>query len=216
MTAVRARARNSVLYKLETELWTRLCAVWNDGSKRRNGHESKPITANGQQKFAAPNDLSRRHRWHNVGCVPISIEIQTSILFYGLLCAPSNVSRVSTYRPILCCAGMALRPMKLSAEQILLLSYPGEIFLRMLKLLTLPLLISSLITVTASLNSKLGGKVMLRTLTFFFVTSMISSAMGIGLTFLFRQEHAAPDNGTATTATGSQSKFLDSFLDLGR
>lgn len=106
--------------------------------------------------------------------------------------------------------------MKLSAEQILLLSYPGEIFLRMLKLLTLPLLISSLITVTASLNSKLGGKVLLRTLTFFFVTSMISSAMGICLTFLFRQEHAASGNGTATAANGGQSKFLDSFLDLGR
>lgn len=110
---------------------------------------------------------------------------------------------------------MSLRSSKLSAEQILLLSYPGEIFLRMLKLLTLPLLISSLITVTASLNSKLGGKVMVRTLLFFFVTSLISSAMGISLTFLFRQDHVA--NATEAKSNGeSQSKFMDSFLDLGR
>lgn len=110
---------------------------------------------------------------------------------------------------------MSLRPMNLSEDQILLLSYPGEIFLRILKLLTLPLLISSLITVTASLNSKLGGKVLVRTLLFFFVTSLISSAMGISLTFLFRQEHAAA--ATEAKSNGApQSKFLDSFLDLGR
>lgn len=105
--------------------------------------------------------------------------------------------------------------MQLSSDQILLISYPGEIFLRILKLLTLPLLISSLITVTASLNSKLGGKVMVRTLLFFFITSMISSAMGICLTFLFRQEHVATASANKTSSEG-QSKFLDSFLDLGR
>lgn len=85
----------------------------------------------------------------------------------------------------------------------------------MLKLLTLPLLISSLISVTAGLNSKLGGRVMLRTLLFFATTSFISGALGIVLAIVsFRDDHTTVSNSSDTT--NGQSKFLDSFLDLGR
>lgn len=111
--------------------------------------------------------------------------------------------------------GLSLRPFNLTTNQILLISYPGEIFLRMLKLLTLPLLISSLISVTAGLNSKLGGRVMLRTMIFFATTSFISGALGIVLSFTFREDHMPVGHGSNKTVD-SQSKFLDSFLDLGR
>lgn len=85
----------------------------------------------------------------------------------------------------------------------------------MLKLLTLPLLISSLISVTAGLNDKLGGRVMVRTLIFFATTSLLSGALGIVLSFAFREDHVGAESASNGTAN-AQSKFLDSFLDLGR
>ncbi|KAJ6635585.1 putative sodium-dependent excitatory amino acid transporter glt-6 [Pseudolycoriella hygida] len=111
--------------------------------------------------------------------------------------------------------GMALRPLNLSDDQVMLISYPGEIFLRILKMLTLPLLISSLVTVTASLNTQMGGKVMARTLSYFAITSLMSAALGISLTFLFRPE-STTSGDTFQPVNDKQSKFLDSFLDLGR
>jgi Na+/H+-dicarboxylate symporter len=42
--------------------------------------------------------------------------------------------------------GFALRPLKLSTKTIVLIGFPGEILLNLLKLLILPLIVSSLIS----------------------------------------------------------------------
>jgi Na+/H+-dicarboxylate symporter len=42
-------------------------------------------------------------------------------------------------------SGVGLRPLHLSPDAILLVSYPGELFMRLLKLMILPLVIASLI-----------------------------------------------------------------------
>jgi hypothetical protein len=39
-----------------------------------------------------------------------------------------------------------LRPLKLSPDAVMVISYPGEIFMRLIKLLILPLIIASLTT----------------------------------------------------------------------
>lgn len=122
---------------------------------------------------------------------------------------------LNSFKRIWFISGVGLRSSHLSDNQKLLISYPGELFLRMLKLLTLPLLISSLITVTASLNSQLGGKIMLRTLILFAMTSFLTATMGISLTFLFRTENVVSIKASNLNDT-KESKFLDSFLDLGR
>lgn len=75
-------------------------------------------------------------------------------------------------------AGAILRPYGFSTETILLISYPGELFMRILKLLTLPLLISSLINVSANLNLQMNGKIALRTIIYFALTSMFSTFLG--------------------------------------
>jgi len=41
-------------------------------------------------------------------------------------------------------AGFILRPLKLSSDAVMLMSYPGELFMRLLKLLILPLIIASI------------------------------------------------------------------------
>ena len=44
------------------------------------------------------------------------------------------------------CAGLALRPLDLEAITISYIAYPGELFMRLLKLMILPLIIASLVT----------------------------------------------------------------------
>ena len=60
--------------------------------------------------------------------------------------------------------GLGLRHLELESETILLLAYPGELFMRLLKLMILPLIIASLITGAASLNAKMNGMIAMRTM----------------------------------------------------
>lgn len=111
-------------------------------------------------------------------------------------------------------SGILLRPYNLSNDTIMLLSYPGELFLRILKLITLPMLISSLVTVSANLNAKMNGKIVSRTLIYFATTSALSALCGIFICMIFQP-------GSVTTSkqivqTDHKSNFLDSILDLGR
>lgn len=110
--------------------------------------------------------------------------------------------------------GTTLRPMHFSDEAILLISYPGEIFLRVLKLLTLPLLLSCLITVSASINPKVSGRMTIKTIIYFACTSAVSAVIAISIALVLQ-----PGNVNTTIPikpTGIRLKFIDSMLDLGR
>ena len=50
--------------------------------------------------------------------------------------------------------GLSLRQVDMGEESIRMVAYPGELFMRLLKLMILPLVIASLITGSASLNAK--------------------------------------------------------------
>ena len=75
--------------------------------------------------------------------------------------------------------GITLRTFDPSQEAILLIAYPGELFMRLLKLMILPLIIASLITGAASLNAKMNGMIALRTIVYFIVTSLLSACVGL-------------------------------------
>jgi len=53
--------------------------------------------------------------------------------------------------------GFVLRPYNLSEETIMLLSFPGDILMRMLKMIILPLIISSLIAGTMNIDKPQVG-----------------------------------------------------------
>lgn len=112
--------------------------------------------------------------------------------------------------------GTSLRPLHLSKDTILLISYPGELFLRMLKLMTLPLLISSIITVSSNLNGGVSGKMTFRALMYFVLTTMLAILIGITIALTFRPGTAEPTRISAQLEKRKEGKFLDSLLDLGR
>uniref|UniRef100_A0AAX7TAC1 Amino acid transporter n=1 Tax=Astatotilapia calliptera TaxID=8154 RepID=A0AAX7TAC1_ASTCA len=57
--------------------------------------------------------------------------------------------------------------------------FPGEILMRMLKLVILPLIISSMITGVAALDSEVSGKIGLRAVVYYFSTTIIAVVLGI-------------------------------------
>ena len=136
-----------------------------------------------------------------------------------LSCLSSNLLLILTFLGVLVGAGLGigLRPFLLPSSTILLLAYPGEMFMRLLKLMILPLVIASLITGAASLNAKLNGKMAARTIVYFLSTSLLSSLVGLAFTVAIHPGNPKVKEvlGEGTT-TERRVELVDNFLDLGR
>lgn len=87
--------------------------------------------------------------------------------------------------------------------------------MRLLKLLILPLIISSLIVATSSINSALSSKITTRTLLFFGITSLLNACLGVLLAILLKPGNTTVDIDTPRRQTRPVN-ILDSVLDLGR
>lgn len=71
-----------------------------------------------------------------------------------------------------------------SNDVITLIAFPGDMFLRMLKMLILPLIIASVISALASLDSTVSGKIGMRACAFYMTTTVIATITGIILVSL--------------------------------
>lgn len=71
-----------------------------------------------------------------------------------------------------------------SRDFIHLVAFPGDMFLRMLKMLILPLIIASVISALASLDSTVSGKIGMRACAFYMTTTVVATITGIILVTL--------------------------------
>jgi len=113
--------------------------------------------------------------------------------------------------------GLGLRHYEPSQFIINIIAYPGELFMRLLKLMILPLVIASLITGSASLNAKMSGMIAFRTITYFLLTSLLSASVGLVLVVSihpgdYTMKKVLGDGNTEAKKTD----IVDTFLDLGR
>uniref|UniRef100_A0A8C3WGC7 Amino acid transporter n=1 Tax=Catagonus wagneri TaxID=51154 RepID=A0A8C3WGC7_9CETA len=111
---------------------------------------------------------------------------------------------------------VALGPARLAA-----FAFPGEMLLRLLKMIILPLVVCSLIGGAASLDSSSLGRLGAWALLFFLVTTLLASALGVGLALAVQPGVAVATVNASVGAPGSVEKaptkeVLDSFLDLLR
>ncbi|XP_060132479.1 excitatory amino acid transporter 1 isoform X1 [Zootoca vivipara] len=110
---------------------------------------------------------------------------------------------------------MALRPYKLTFRQVKYFSFPGELLMRMLQMLVLPLIVSSLITGMASLDGSASGKMGFRAVVYYTATTLIAVFIGIFMVLIIH-----PGKGSKDTlhreGTVEQVHTTDAFLDLVR
>ncbi|PNF17685.1 hypothetical protein B7P43_G07363 [Cryptotermes secundus] len=112
--------------------------------------------------------------------------------------------------------GFVLRPLKLSPDAVMVISYPGEIFMRLLKLLILPLIIASLIAGSAKLNASANGKIAARMLVYFVLTSLINAILGTVLVLSIHPGDPHRKVVYGEENIGRKAHILDGILDLGR
>ncbi|XP_030049669.1 excitatory amino acid transporter 3 [Microcaecilia unicolor] len=105
---------------------------------------------------------------------------------------------------------------KLSNLDKVYFAFPGEVLMRMLKLIILPLIISSMITGVAALDSSVSGKIGLRAVVYYFCTTVIAVVLGIVLVVTIKP--GVSQNAAEIDRTGSTPEVttVDAMLDLVR
>jgi len=104
-------------------------------------------------------------------------------------------------------------------NDIMYFSFVGQIFLRMLKFLILPLIGSSLISGIAGLGSGNGGKIAARALTYYFLSTLAAVILGVILVISIRpgkgRDSSSNDGGKVFTNDKYVTTY-DTVLDIIR
>ncbi|XP_041359636.1 neutral amino acid transporter A-like [Gigantopelta aegis] len=82
--------------------------------------------------------------------------------------------------------GFGVRQLNPSKDAIMWIGIAGELFMRMLRLMILPLIICCLISGTASLDPKSNGKISLTAFVYIVSTNALGIAVGVVLGLLIR------------------------------
>ncbi|KPP75109.1 solute carrier family 1 (glutamate transporter), member 9-like [Scleropages formosus] len=113
--------------------------------------------------------------------------------------------------------GMLLRYIPdLSPNALMLISFPGDILMRMLKMLILPLIISSLITGLAGLDARSSGRMGSRAMVYYMSTTIIAAVLGVILVLGIHPGNPKFKTQVSTASKDQEVSSLDAFLDLIR
>uniref|UniRef100_A0A2K5Q2Y2 Amino acid transporter n=1 Tax=Cebus imitator TaxID=2715852 RepID=A0A2K5Q2Y2_CEBIM len=116
--------------------------------------------------------------------------------------------------------GAALRELSLTRTQVTYLAFPGEMLLRMLRMIILPLVVCSLVSGAASLDASALGRLGGIAVAYFGLTTLSASALAVALAFIIK-----PGSGAQTLQSSDlgledsgpppvPKETVDSFLDL--
>ncbi|XP_062596010.1 excitatory amino acid transporter 1-like [Saccostrea cucullata] len=116
-----------------------------------------------------------------------------------------------------CAIGFGIRATgKLTKREIMYLQFPGEMLMRMLKMLILPLVVASLIGGIAGLDAKTCGKMGLRTMAYFGTTTLLAVILGIIMAVSIRPGANGDDTEIPRYGESKKLNSVDTFLDLIR
>ena len=97
---------------------------------------------------------------------------------------------------------------------LVVLGFPGELLVRMLRMLVLPLIVCSLIVGLAGLEKQASGRVGRRAVLYYLTTTLIAAVLGLLIVVIIQPGKKA-SIPTASEKHPS-ARTLDSFLDLLR
>ncbi|KAG7454072.1 hypothetical protein MATL_G00263930 [Megalops atlanticus] len=114
-------------------------------------------------------------------------------------------------------SGMLLRyASPLPPDVIMVIAFPGDILMRMLKMLILPLIISSLITGLAGLDAKSSGRLGTRAMVYYMSTTIIAAVLGVILVVAIHPGNPKLKEKLGEGAQNDEVSSLDAFFDLIR
>lgn len=107
---------------------------------------------------------------------------------------------------------------KFPARTVMYVNFIGDIFLRILKSLILPLIVSSLISAVGSLDISLSKKIGIRAILYYLLTTVMAVVLGIILVITIRPGGDGMDNENpnANKQTTRYVTTPDTMLDLVR
>nr|XP_046245117.1 neutral amino acid transporter B(0) [Scatophagus argus] len=114
--------------------------------------------------------------------------------------------------------GLGVRNVALTKTQIIYIGFPGELLIRLLKMIIIPLVVCSLVSGAASIDPKALGKLGGWAMLFFLVTTLIASSIGVVMAFILNpgsvpiSKPGLSDQDDVPVA----KEVIDSFLDLIR
>ncbi|KAG8012264.1 Excitatory amino acid transporter 2, partial [Nibea albiflora] len=114
-------------------------------------------------------------------------------------------------------AGMLLRVASpIHPDIVMVIAFPGDILMRMLKMLILPLIISSLITGLAGLDAKSSGRLGTRAMVYYMSTTIIAAILGVILVLVIHPGNPKLKENLGEGEKNDEVSSLDAFFDLIR
>ncbi|XP_068097263.1 excitatory amino acid transporter 2-like [Hyperolius riggenbachi] len=104
----------------------------------------------------------------------------------------------------------------LDGNILILISFPGDILMRMLKMLILPLIISSLISGLAGLDAKSSGRMGTRAMVYYMSTTILAALLGVILVLSIHPGNPKLKKQVSITTKNEEVSSIDAFLDLIR
>uniref|UniRef100_A0A8K9WM71 Amino acid transporter n=1 Tax=Oncorhynchus mykiss TaxID=8022 RepID=A0A8K9WM71_ONCMY len=114
-----------------------------------------------------------------------------------------------------CVLGFSLRSFNLSTQAKIYFSFPGELLMRMLKMLILPLITSSLMSGLSAMDTKASGRLGVLTITYYLWTTFIAVIVGIILVLVIHPGTGTEKDGHRA-GSGPVMTSADALLDLIR
>ncbi|XP_006634900.1 excitatory amino acid transporter 5 [Lepisosteus oculatus] len=114
-----------------------------------------------------------------------------------------------------CLLGFFLRTRHLSEQEVKYFQFPGELLMRMLKMLILPLVVSSLMSGLAALDAKASSRLGIITISYYLWTTFVAVVVGIIMVSIIHPGGAAQKESTEDSGKPIMSS-ADALLDLIR
>ena len=96
---------------------------------------------------------------------------------------------------------------------LILIGFPGELFINMLKMLVLPLIVASLVCALAGIDTRASGKIGRRAIIYYLCTTVSAVIIGIAVVTIIKPGSPAKPSEDSEV---SPYRPLDAFLDLLR
>lgn len=133
----------------------------------------------------------------------------------------ANLLVILTVSGVLAGAGLGIlvKNMHLTRAQMTYFAFPGEMLLRMLKMVMLPLIVCSLISGAASLDTRSLGKLGGIAVVYFLLTTLIASGIAVALGLIIKPGAGAGalnSNNLGLEKITANKQTTDSMLDLTR